>query len=217
MSQFEQTEGKSISQLGLCKIAESLAADVEREIRERDLLRGAYTLILDGPYDFFRSSIDELNSSLKEFIIETLDDDIVPMGIRPSVTTSGQSFFIQKHGVENKFVAVGTLGGNEGWQFDVVKELFSLVQDAISSKAQKLRVLDEPWVLLLFDQHHLATATEYEMVRDQLACIDCNSSEHQHFHSIYIINARSDVFCLHPLENRKCWNKEDNKSKRGRS
>ena len=217
MSQLEQTKGKSIPELGLCKIAESLAADVEREMCERDLLRGAYTLILEGPYDFFRSSIDELKTSLKEFIIETLDDDIVPMGIRPSVTTSGQSFFIQKHGVENKFVAVSPPGGNGGWQFEVVKELFSLVQDAISSKAQKLRALDEPWVLLLFDQYHLATAKEYAMVREQLSDLDCNLSSHGHFHSVYIINARSDVFCLHPLEDRECWDKEDNELKQGRS
>jgi hypothetical protein len=205
MSQFEQTEGKSISELGVWKITESLAADIEQEMSEKDLLSGLYILTLDGPYDFFRSSIDELKTSLKEFIIEPLDQDVVTMGTRPRVTTFGQSFFLQKVGVMEKAVGIVTMGGNEGWQSEVVKELFSLVQDAISSKAQKLRALDEPWVLLLFDQHHLATAKEYAMVRDQLSCIDCNSSAHQQFLSVYIINAGRDVFCLHPLEDRKCW------------
>ena len=89
------------------------------------------------------------------------------------------------------------MGDGEGWGWSIVAELASLVQGAVASKAKKLRDILPPWVLLLLDRHHLATAREYAKVRDQLAG-ESDSSILRQFHSVYVVNGRSEVFPLYP-------------------
>src|SRR5262249_3986207 len=71
MSQYEQEKGNTISELGIWNSTERLADEVEREAMEKGLLRGAYILTLDGPYNFFNSSRKEIKNLLMDFISST--------------------------------------------------------------------------------------------------------------------------------------------------
>lgn len=198
MTQYEQAEGGSVSELGIWKATERLADEVEREATARGLLRGVYILILHGPYDSFCRSRKDIKRALMEFIDRTRDIDQVPMPPRPSLTPSGQHYFLQKVGVHANLVGLVTLGDGEDWGWSVAAELLSLVQDAIVSKADKLRGIPPPWILLLLDRHYDATASEYADVRDRLSGPEWDSSILQQFHSIYMINAQSQLFPLYP-------------------
>ena len=155
-------------------------------------------MTLDGPYDSFCESKAELKKALMTFIAETQTISKAAMASEPWVTRSGRTYFLRKVDSHENAVAIATMGGNEGWEFDVLA-LSSLVRHAIASKAEKLWAVPHPWILLLLDRHHLATVREYASVRDQLGCPGFDSSHLQKFDSVYIINDQKDVFRLHPL------------------
>jgi hypothetical protein len=198
MTQYEQTDGGSVSELGIWKAAERLADEVEREATARGLLRGLYVLTLHGPYDSFKGSRKDIKRTLLDFIENTQDIDQVPMPRRLSLTPSGQYYFLQKVGGQANLVGLVVLGDGEDWGWSVAAELLSLVQDAIVSKADKLRCIPLPWVLLLLDRHYDATAREYANIRDRLSGPEWDSSILQQFHSIYMISGQSQVFPLYP-------------------
>ena len=199
MTQYEQARGGSVSELGIWKAGERLADEVEREATAQGLLHGVYVLTLDGPYDLFHRSRKDIKKDLMDFIANTRGVDRVPMPPRPSVTASGQPYFLQKVGSQANLVGLAMLGDGEGWGWSVAAELQSLVQEAIVSKAEKLRSVLPPRVLLLLDCQQVATVREYADVRDRLSGAEWeDSSILQEFHSIYIINGRSQVFTLYP-------------------
>jgi hypothetical protein len=198
MTHYEQASGEQVSELGIWKATERLANEVEREATAQGILHGIYILTLDGPYDLFRRSRKDIKQVLMDFIASTRDVDHVRMPPTPSVTASGQAYFLQKAGVRENLVGLAMFEDGEGWGWSIFAELTSLVQDAILSKAKKLRLLSPPWVLLLLDRHHLATAREYADVRKGLAGSEWDSSVLQQFHSIYMINGRGQVFPLYP-------------------
>jgi hypothetical protein len=197
MAQYDQTEGQPVSELGIWKATERLADEVEREATDQGSLHGIYILTLDGPYEFFHRSRKDIKKALTDFIANTQGIDQVPMPLSPSVTPSGQSYFLHKVGSQENLVGVVMLEDGAGWGWSVTAGLLSMVQGAIVSKAVKLRSISPPWVLLLLDRHHIATARDYADVRNRLSSTEWDSSILQEFHSIYIINGRSQVFPLY--------------------
>jgi hypothetical protein len=204
MTQYEQSEGRPIPERGILESLDSLANEVEKEANKKGLLRGNYILTLDGPYDSFRISKKEIKKILLDFIAKTQCIDKVPGTMNPLATPSGQTYFLEKAGLhKNVLVGYVFVGDNEGWSSNVEAELSSLIQCAISSKANKLQNISPPWVLLLLDRHHLARAMEYAIIRDHLASPDFDSSTLRKFDSVYIINGHGQVFPLYPLDGGK--------------
>ena len=115
----------------------------------------------------------------------------------PLFSPSGQRYFLQKCGTEKNVVGFAVMGDGEGWAWSLESELRSLVRDSVTSKIHKLRDVPTPWILLLLDRHYVATTNEYEAIRDQLRSI-VQALNLGKFHSVYIIDWRSQVFPLHP-------------------
>jgi hypothetical protein len=208
MTQSDQAEGEPVSKLGIWKTTERLAGEIEQEAIKQGLLRGGYTLTMTGPYHFFRRSRNELKEVLMDFIARTRDIDEVRWPRVPSVTRSGQHYFLQKESNGRKnFVEISTLGDDGGWSSNIVEELSSLVQDAIASKVEKLRAVPPPRVLLLLDRYYLATDREYADVRDRLLWPGCDYPALHQFQSIYLIHGDNEVFLLYPLDGHG-WNSE---------
>jgi hypothetical protein len=150
---------------------------------------------VEGPYDSFFKSMRLIRKRLVEFIILTRDTRETPRELVFDVLPSGAKFAINKYASSGDWVAAAMHSDGGGWGYEIVTELQLLVQAAVNVKAEKLREVRPPWVLLLLDRHHAATADEYasvhERLRGQWALAASNAKL---FHSICIVQASGDVF-----------------------
>jgi hypothetical protein len=202
MTQYEDAEGRSLSELGLWKGTAHLAAGIEREARGWGVLRGSYVLTLDGPYQDWRRSLTEIRAAALRFITETRDDDPSPppdpaVPLSWSTTQAGQRFSIQKTGLRGDGVDIVILGDGSAWGWEIAEELHRLAEGATASKGHKLRDVPPPWVLLLLDEQHMALEREYQEVGRRLAGAGDNDPVRK-FHSVYIVNRSGAVYCFYP-------------------
>ena len=195
MPKHDQISSNPVPELGIWKKTESFAAEIQQEAIDSGLLRGTYVLTLVGPYDSFRQSLNQLRQHLKKFIEMTRDSDQVPWEKNP-FEASGQRYFIQKYCDEGNQIAIATMGNGDKWGWSVEEELRSLAEEAITTKASKLRNVPQPWILLLLDCYHNATAIDCERVGAHLFTTDGNANILRQFHSIYIIDPHRHVFPL---------------------
>src|SRR5262249_44333180 len=111
----------------------------------------------------------------------------------------GQSIIVSKHGLEKDAVAEVIASPDGGWEDDIISQLHSLVEAAITDKARKLRGrVPPPWVLLLLDRYHFARPNHYAAVRASLEASAGKGGPAEEFHAIFIVDNAGLVFALYP-------------------
>ena len=126
MSQYEQTNQKSLSSEGIWSITEKHVQNLKCEMSM--VLHDHYILSLSSPCNSFECSIKEIMKKLKDFISRTAEMKSVE---NTSGIECGQSYSIRKLGSEMKLgnemgeVGISIAGGNEGWSNDIMAELVS--------------------------------------------------------------------------------------------
>jgi hypothetical protein len=204
MTQYEQSAGRPISDLGIWKMTEDLAQEVEDQTLQEGSLRGVYVLTVDGPYDNFLIAKREIKQLLLEFIHETKDQERIEGGTKPRHSPSGHRFFLEKWGTQENRVGIIMHGDGSEWDWKVVEELYFLVASAVTEKAHKLRAIPKPKVLLLLDAHHLATERECQEVGARFSGEGGKAVPISEFHSVYLIGSQAKVFSLYPKD-RVTW------------
>jgi hypothetical protein len=76
------------------------------------------------------------------------------------------------------------------WEGDAAKDIRDLLNESLNAKAEKLKDITEPKILLLLDRYRLADRQMYE------ECV-AHLSSLSHFHTVFVVRSRKDAFILH--------------------
>jgi hypothetical protein len=186
MSQYTLAK-QPISSIGVHKSLNNLLEDIKRQAKEQNCLHGAYQVRLQPIKDF---------SANKSIIEKRVLSYIERTKCKPYETeemifspTGDRLCLIKKHHDEQNYIG-GIIFDNLGqpWEGIIKEELTGLLNESLGNKVHKLRNIDEPIILLLWDDYHRATNFLWEEV--------VSSKDTNKFHTIARVFERDcQLYC----------------------
>lgn len=144
------------------------------------------------PIDAFASVQDGIREQLLEYIRCTASIETAPQEIvykRRVPRQRPQRCGIQKVNNERKQVLMGGPMLSK-WEGEIAQAACRLLNDRLGIKADKLKAITEPWILLLLDKYIFTDQRVYEECVPELAAMSS-------FHTVFVVQDVEQAFILH--------------------
>jgi len=176
----------------ISRILQQFVDEVEIIARLEGYLYGEYLISFPTPIDDFASVREGIQSKLLEYIRRTSSLETAPTKAafeRTVPQQRPQQCRIQK--VSNKRDKV--LSGGPvwvKWESDAAVDIYDLLNESLDTKADKLKYIEEPKILLLLDEYRFADPEMYMRCASQLSSLDS-------FHTLFVVQGGNRAFILH--------------------
>jgi hypothetical protein len=185
----------------ISRFFEQFVDEIGSTARADDYLLGKYLVSFSTPIDDFASARDGIRTKLLNYVRRTRDLEHAPLEVvfqKLVPSQRPQQCAVQKLGSQpNRVVTGGPVWSR--WEGEAALDICHLVNERLNIKAEKLRDIMKPKILLLLDRYHFADRRMYEMCSPQLSSLAS-------FHSVFVVQAEKEGFLLYS-ENRG-WSKK---------
>jgi hypothetical protein len=185
-------ESSSLPHDVISRFFQEFADEVEDIAGAEGYLQGNYLISFSTPIDDFATVRDGIQAKLLEYIRNTsgLERTSLEMVFERAVPQQRpQQCGIQKVGSKPYRVVVGGPAWFK-WEGEAAKDICDLLNESLDTKADKLKDIAEPKILLLLDRYRLADRQMYEKCVAQLSSL-------VHFHTVFIVLGHNEGFTLH--------------------
>jgi hypothetical protein len=173
------------------RVLEQFVDKIEETAKERGL-QGNYLVSFSAPIDNFAAVQDEIQHKLLEYIWSTRGLETASLKIvfeRVVSQQRPQQCGIQKLGSKrNRVVTGGPIWPK--WEGEAAQGICDLLRESLNAKADKLKGIEEPRILLLLDEYPFADRQMYESCVHRLSSL-------VHFHTVFIVRDQNEGFPLY--------------------
>jgi hypothetical protein len=174
------------------RLLEQFIDRVEEIAREEGYLQGNYLVSFSTPIDNFADVRDGIRDKLLEYIQSTSGIETSPLEIvfeRIIPQQRPQQCGIQKLGSKpNRVIGGGPVWVK--WEGEAAEDICDLLNESLNTKADKLKGVGEPKILVLLDEYRFADRQMYEDCVHRLSSL-------AHFHTVFVVQGKNDRFPLH--------------------
>jgi hypothetical protein len=166
--------------------------EVETIAKTKGYLQGDYLVSFSTPIESFAVVQDVIRAKLLEYIQNTNGFDEAPLEVvfeRSTPQQRPQQCGIQKVGSElNRIVAGGPVWAK--WEGEAAQDICDLLRQSLGIKADKLKDIAHPKILLLLDEYRFADQQMYQKCVPHLSLLAS-------FHTIFVVQSYRRGFPLH--------------------
>jgi hypothetical protein len=159
MANIDLADNKKIPRAGVIASYRNLILEIRKITEENNYLSGAYNVQFSRPLLDFYNIKDQLKDKITEYIKFTrkYDKSDYCLLFRDG---RGKCLIKKLHNDKNyiSFSGLTTIK----WEGETQKDIKSLLQERISEKKYKLRNINKPKILLLYDAYYFATKPMFE-------------------------------------------------------
>jgi hypothetical protein len=174
------------------RLFEQFVDKVEEIAKKEGYLRGNYLVSFSTPIDNFAAVQDRIQDKLLEYIRSTSGSETAPLETvfeRVVPQQRPQQCGIQKLDSGPDRVVVGRPFWFK-WEGEAAEGICDLLNESLNTKADKLKGVGEPVVLLLLDEYRFADRQMYEDCVHRLSSL-------ARFHTVFIVQGSRGGFPLH--------------------
>jgi hypothetical protein len=165
MKEVAVSNALRMSSAGISQSLIRFCEDMEDDLRERDILRGSYVLVLQ-PIAELRNARPFIQERIVRYIERTRDDKAAAPEI---LLQQGRSrLSIRKASVRGDRLYWVVHRGQGKWEGQMRNDVTTLLREALNDKRQKLDKVNEPILLLLLDRYHLASTAMWLEAAEQV-------------------------------------------------
>jgi len=186
LSQTELGAGR-VPQIGVVVSSRRFVQRIERQTRCDGSLSGAYTVTV-RPIENFNDRATELEEAIANYIRKNKDAESAPaenLGRQRLDSWRIHKVHSQSDNLYFVFLPSAKFEG------EIVKELRSLITDRIAEKREKLKLIDNPKILLLVDRYSWA---------DSEIWFKSAPTSYKEFHTLFTAAHERSSFVLHTEE-----------------
>jgi hypothetical protein len=170
--------------------------DIEATVMAEGSLQGKYLVGFATPIDNFAAVQDSIRDRLIEYIHRTSTLDAAPWETvfhRSVPRKMSQSCAIQKVDNKRNQILLGPPGWAK-WEDMAVADNCRLLDEILDAKADKLKDITDPWILLLLNRDIFADPHRLKECIPQLSAL-------QSFHTLFVLQPGQQGFVLHSRNN----------------
>lgn len=176
---MEQVEigDRKVSSQGIVATLWGLVDQVKDEANQKEFLHGAYVVGFAKPIEHLSVLKKQLKNDLLEYVQATQCLECAPEKI---IFREGcQLVSIQKmHNHKTYIAKFGPSGGK--WGGEMIDEITGLIEERIETKKEKLREIQFPKILLLYDVYLYADIEVYDKHLDEMSSLSA-------FHTVFVV------------------------------
>jgi len=174
------------------RLLEQFVDNVEEIARKEGYLQGNYLVAFSTAIDNLTDVQDGMRDKLLEYIQTTSIVETAPLETvfeRIAPQQRSQRCGIQKLGSKPNRVVVGGPVWSK-WEGEAAEGICDLLSESLNTKADKLRGIGEPKILVLLDEYRFANRQMYEDCVHRLSSL-------AHFHTVFVVWDQNEGFPLY--------------------
>lgn len=162
--------------------------DIREDAIRRGILKGAYIVNYKPIRDFGKQK-QAISVRIMDYLQRTQNVTSAP---KENIVGKGHlRWYICKVHSENTHLTRTT--GDARWEVEAADELCDLLNKALETKAEKLKIISLPKILLLNDRFPWIDADEWRQYLAKLRFVD-------NFHTIFLVSKKSSNSIFHSVE-----------------
>lgn len=159
--------------------------EVEGEARASGILTGAYSVKVE-PLDDFGKLKQRIRREITDYLRST--QNMSSAAERVIVEEDNSGWEIRKHHADRTYLSCGTTDSK--WRGEAIRELSTLLDQVLITKARKLAAIPKPWILLLADRYPWLDHSDWHESAIGLKSIG-------DFHTVFLVSGDKGNRVLH--------------------
>jgi hypothetical protein len=153
-------DNNPISSLGISKSLDNVIKQIRHEAKKRNLLQGMYRIYLQ-PIENFKLMKPILIDESLSYIERTKSQAYTPKEAIMSPNGKMLCSIKKVHNDKNFIDVIKYSRLGQPWEGGIEKKLHELIHERLNEKTHKLRDIEEPIILLLWDDYHKAKTSSW--------------------------------------------------------
>lgn len=176
---------KTLSDLDILVTVRRFLKEIEREANDSGILAGAYSVRFK-PLNNFGKLKQQIKREITDYLRST--QNMSSAAARVVVEEDNSRWEIKKHHADRTYLSCGTTDGKR--HGEAIRELSTLLDQVLVTKARKLAAIPKPWILLIADRYPWLEHSEWHKAVMGLGSI-------RNFHTIFLVSGDRGDHVLH--------------------